>query len=47
MKNLLVCAGLLIAASTVFAQQGPPKSPPATESANLGGKAVTIAYNSP
>ena len=47
MKNLLVCAGLLIAATALYAQPGPPKSPPATESAKLGGKAITIAYNSP
>ena len=47
MKRFLVCAGLLIAATTLLAQQGPPKSPPATESANIGGKAVTITYSSP
>jgi hypothetical protein len=47
MKNLFVCAGLLIAATAVFAQQGPPKSPAATESATIGGKAITITYNSP
>jgi len=47
MKNLVACTGLLIAATALFAQQGPPKSPPATESAKLGGKAITIAYNSP
>jgi hypothetical protein len=47
MKRLLVCTGLLIAATTLFAQQGPPKSPPATESATVGGKAITIAYSSP
>jgi len=48
MKNLLVCAGLLIAATAAFAQQqGPPKSPPATESATIGGKAIAITYSSP
>lgn len=46
MKRLLVCTGLLVAA-TVFAQQKPPASPPATESATLGGKAITITYSSP
>jgi hypothetical protein len=47
MKSLLVCTGLLIAAATVFAQPGPPKSPPATESATIAGKAITITYSSP
>ena len=47
MKSLLVCTGLLIAAATVFAQPGPPKSPPATESATIAGKAIAITYNSP
>jgi len=48
MKRLLICTGLLVAASlTLSAQQGPPKSPPATESATIGGKAITISYNSP
>jgi hypothetical protein len=47
MKRLLVCTGLLVAATALFAQQGPPKSPPATESATIGGKVITIAYSSP
>jgi hypothetical protein len=47
MKRLLVCTGLLIAATALFAQQTPPKSPPATESATIGGKTITIAYSSP
>jgi hypothetical protein len=47
MKRLLVFAGLLLVAATLSAQQGPPKSPPATESATIGGKAITITYNSP
>ncbi|HMD76130.1 MAG TPA: DUF2911 domain-containing protein [Terracidiphilus sp.] len=46
MKRLLVCTSLLIAA-TVFAQPGPPKSPPATESAVIAGKTITITYSSP
>jgi hypothetical protein len=46
MKRLLVCTGLLIA-TTVFAQQGPPKSPPASETGVLGGKSFTITYSSP
>lgn len=47
MKRLLVCTGLLFVAATLSAQQGPPKSPPATESATIAGKAITITYNSP
>jgi hypothetical protein len=47
MKRLLVCTSLLIVAATLSAQQNPPKSPPATESATIGGKAITIAYSSP
>jgi hypothetical protein len=47
MKRLLVCTGLLFAASTLLAQQGPPKSPPATESATIGGANITITYASP
>jgi hypothetical protein len=47
MKNLLICTSLLIAATALYAQSGPPKSPPATESATIGGKAITITYSSP
>jgi Protein of unknown function (DUF2911) len=50
MKHALVCAGLLIAATTLLAQQTPPtppKSPAATESAKFGHKAITITYSSP
>jgi hypothetical protein len=51
MKRLLVCTGLLVAATALIAQQAPPKSPPkspsATESATIGGKAITIVYSSP
>jgi hypothetical protein len=47
MKRLLVCTGLLVAATALFAQQNPPLSPPATESASIGGKAITITYGSP
>ncbi len=46
--NLMVCTGLLAAATLALsAQQAPPKSPPATESATIAGKAITITYNSP
>ncbi len=59
MKCLSICTGLLLAATTLFAQSGPPpgmhngpppgppKSPPATESAVIGGKTITITYSSP
>jgi hypothetical protein len=48
MKRLLICTGLLVAATlTLSAQQKAPASPPATESATIGGKAITINYNSP
>lgn len=46
MKRLLACTGLLMA-TALFAQQGPPKSPPATETATIAGKTITINYNSP
>jgi hypothetical protein len=48
MKHLLVCAGLLAAATlTLSAQQKTPASPPATESATIAGKSITITYSSP
>ena len=47
MKHLLVCTGLLIAATAVFAQQKSPASPPATESATIAGKTITITNTSP
>lgn len=48
MKHLLICAGLLIgAASMMSAQPGPPKSPPATATTTIAGKAITINYSSP
>jgi len=47
MKRFLVCTGLLVAATMVLAQQGPPKSPPATETATIAGKTITITYSSP
>ena len=46
-KRLLVCTSLLAVAATLSAQPGPPKSPPATESVTIAGKAITISYNSP
>jgi hypothetical protein len=59
MKRLIVCAGLIAASATLFAQMGSmenmgsmksmgaPKSPAATESGVLGGKTFTISYSSP
>ncbi len=47
MKHLLVCSGLLLSATVLFAQPKTPASPPATESATIGGKTITITYSSP
>jgi hypothetical protein len=47
MKRFLACTALLVATTALFAQQPPPKSPPATESAMIGGKSITITYSSP
>jgi hypothetical protein len=48
MNRLLICTGFLIAATAAFAQQkAPPASPPATESATIAGKTITISYSSP
>jgi hypothetical protein len=47
MKRLFACTALFFAATAIFAQQQPPKSPPATETASIGGKSITITYSSP
>jgi len=52
MKRLLICCTAVLAASTFVAAQTPapkppPQSPPATESATIGGKTISITYNSP
>jgi hypothetical protein len=48
MKLALVCTGLLLATTVLLAQQkAPPKSPPATATATIGGKTITITYSSP
>lgn len=48
MKRALMCAGVLIAAAfSLSAQQNPPASPPETATGMVGGKTVTISYNSP
>jgi hypothetical protein len=48
MKRALICTGLLFAATTLLAQQkAPPLSPPATATATIAGKTITITYSSP
>jgi hypothetical protein len=48
MKRLLMCAGVLIAATfSLSAQQKPPASPPETATGTIAGKAITISYSSP
>lgn len=47
MKHLLVCAGLLFAATTVMAQQKAPASPPDKATGTIGGHEITITYSSP
>jgi hypothetical protein len=51
MKRILMCTGLLFAATTLLAQQPPakkpPLSPPATATAAVNGKTITITYSSP
>jgi hypothetical protein len=48
MKRLLLCTGLLAAATlTLSAQPAPPKSPAATESAAIASQNITITYSSP
>jgi len=47
MKRLFICMSVLLAATAVFGQQKPVASPPATASVTIGGKTITINYNSP
>jgi len=47
MKRLFICTGLLLCATALFAQQKPPASPPEKAMVTIGGKSITIAYNSP
>jgi len=48
MKRVLVCVGLLFAATTLLGQpKAPPKSPAETASVTIQGKTITINYNSP
>ncbi len=48
MKQFFVCCtGFLLAATALIAQQRPVASPPETASVTIGGKTITIKYNSP
>lgn len=47
MKSLVMCAGLLLATAGSLYAQNPPASPAETASVALGGKTVSITYNSP
>jgi hypothetical protein len=47
MKRLFIFTGLLLCATTLLAQQKPVASPPAKAMVMIGGKSITIAYNSP
>jgi hypothetical protein len=47
MKKLVICTGLLLAA-TLWAQHGGPQASPAAKaSATIAGKTITITYSSP
>ena len=47
MKRLLMSACCLDLASTAFAQQKTPASPPEQATATIGGKSISINYSSP
>jgi len=47
MKRLLICAGVLIAATATLSAQNPPQSPSETATAKIGGANVTVKYSSP
>lgn len=47
MKRLLLSACCLLLASTAFAQQKAPASPPEEATGTLGGQSVSIKYSSP
>ncbi len=47
MKHLFVCTGILFAATALLGQPKPLASPPETASVTIGGKTITINYNSP
>jgi hypothetical protein len=45
--RLMMSAALIAATSLAFAQKAPPASPPATATATIAGKTITISYSSP
>jgi hypothetical protein len=47
MKCLFACTGILLAATTLVAQQKPVASPAETASVTIAGKTISIKYNSP
>ena len=50
LRRVLIGAGLMLGAASLMAQQQPkkpPLSPPATASATIGSKSITITYSSP
>lgn len=47
MNCRILCAGVLFAATGLFAQQGPMASPSQTATGTVGGTNITIRYNSP
>jgi hypothetical protein len=48
MNRLLICTGVLFAATaTLSAQQAPPLSPPESTTADIASQKVTIKYSSP
>jgi hypothetical protein len=48
MNRLLICTGVLFAATaTLSAQQAPPLSPPESATADIASQKVTIKYSSP
>jgi hypothetical protein len=47
MKRLSICTCLLFAAISLLAQQKPVVSPPETATVTIGGKTISIKYNSP
>ncbi len=47
MKHLSVCMGILFAATALLGQPKPVASPPETASVTIGGKTISINYNSP
>ena len=47
MNCRLILTAALLVTTTAFAQKGPVKSPPATETGVIAGKTITITYSAP